>query len=39
MEYIIENDKLFRILDDGVMYGDDVTFEIKDYYGEEEKTI
>lgn len=30
---------IYKVNDRLVFYGDDVTFEIKDYYGEEEKTI
>ena len=41
-EHMIDEPKVSDMTNIGntlVMYGDDVTFEIKDYYGEEDKTI
>ena len=40
-ENMIDEPKVSNMTNIGntlVLYGDDVTFEIKDYYGEEEKT-
>ena len=42
LEHMIDEPKVNDMANIGgtlVLYGDDVTFEIKDYYGEEEKTI
>lgn len=42
LEHMIDEPKVSDMANIGgtlVLYGDDVTFEIKDYYGEEEKTI
>lgn len=42
LEHMIDEPKVSDMANIGgtlVLYCDDVTFEIKDYYGEEEKTI
>lgn len=42
IEHMIDEPKvndIYKIDGTLVLYGDDVTFEIEEYYGEEEKTI